>query len=66
MVRFRATIGRQGPNAYVGVPERVSRALARHAVAGRIYNCDALPSRATDSACMLSYSDVNGVLRFSN
>jgi Bacteriocin-protection, YdeI or OmpD-Associated/Domain of unknown function (DUF1905)/Domain of unknown function (DUF5655) len=34
--RFRATIGRQGPNPYVDVPARVSRELAAWAQSGRI------------------------------
>ncbi len=35
-MRFRATVKKQGPNPYVDVPDRVSRALASHARAGRI------------------------------
>jgi hypothetical protein len=34
--RFRAAIEKQGPNPYVDVPQRVSRALLPHARAGRV------------------------------
>jgi hypothetical protein len=34
--RFRATIRKEGPNPYVDVPDRVSRAFAHYAKAGRI------------------------------
>ena len=34
--RFRARIYKQGPNPYVDVPQRVTRAFASHARAGRI------------------------------
>lgn len=47
---FRATIRKQGPNPYVDIPERVSRALASYAKAGRIYvegTLDRAPIRAT-------------------
>ena len=33
---FQATIGKQGPNPYVDVPERVSVAFAHHARGGRV------------------------------
>lgn len=36
VARFRATILKQGPNPYVDVPERVSRAFAPYVRAGRI------------------------------
>jgi len=48
--RFRATIHKQGPNPYVDVPQRISRAFGGYARAGRITSEGTLnntPIRAT-------------------
>ena len=48
--RFRATIRKQGPNPYVDIPLRVSRAFAAYARSGRIQvegDLDATPIRGT-------------------
>lgn len=50
MQEFAATIKKQGPNPYVDIPETVSRAFARHALAGRVRVSGALngsPIQAT-------------------